>query len=91
MKKTPLGCFKPPHSPAMLRPAGDLMTINLNLAGLPAVTVPCGFAEEEDGARLPVGLQFVGRAFGEAQLLQLAHVFEQTAEFARGVPQVYAT
>ncbi|GAB4822843.1 hypothetical protein N2152v2_009889 [Parachlorella kessleri] len=50
----------------------------------------CSSREEEGGARLPVGLQFVGRAFGEGQLLQLAHVFEQTAEFARGMPQVYA-
>ena len=57
---------------------GDLMTVNLNLAGLPAVVVPCGFAEE-GGARLPVGVQMVGRMFGEAELLAAAHVFEQTA------------
>jgi aspartyl-tRNA(Asn)/glutamyl-tRNA(Gln) amidotransferase subunit A len=66
------------------------MTINLNLAGLPALTLPCGFTED-GGSVLPVGLQMVGRAFGEADLLQIAHAFEQTAEFARGhVPQVYA-
>ena len=39
--------------------AGDLMTINLNLAGLPAVTVPCGYAEDA-GSRLPVGIQARG-------------------------------
>ncbi len=66
------------------------MTINLNLAGLPAVTLPCGFAEE-GGVRLPVGLQMVGRAFGEGELLRIAHAFEQTAAgFARGTPVVYA-
>lgn len=71
-------------------PTGDLMTVNLNLAGLPAVTLPCGFTTE-GGATLPVGIQMVGRPFGEAALLQTAHVFEQTAAgFARGQPQVYA-
>lgn len=59
---------------------GDVMTVNLNLAGLPAVVVPCGFAQGgEGGQQLPVGLQIIGRMFGEAQLLRVAHAFEQTA------------
>lgn len=59
-------------------------------AGLPAVVVPCGFEEGtgSQGQALPVGLQIIGRAFGEAQLIQLAHVFEQTADFAQGQPQL---
>ena len=64
---------------------GDLMTVNVNLAGLPAVVVPCAYVpavsaggSEADGKLLPVGLQLVGRAFGEAELLEIAHVFEQT-------------
>ncbi|KAK9822511.1 hypothetical protein WJX81_008348 [Elliptochloris bilobata] len=67
---------------------GDLMTVNLNLAGLPAITVPCGFEEPRDdgAARLPVGLQIIGRAFGEADMIGVAHVFEQTADFAWGSP-----
>eukprot|EP00878_Enallax_costatus_P026790 GHUV01028789.1.p2 GENE.GHUV01028789.1~~GHUV01028789.1.p2 ORF type:complete len:115 (+),score=50.45 GHUV01028789.1:290-634(+) len=71
---------------------GDLMTINLNLSGLPAVVVPCGFTTAEDGgAPLPVGLQMVGRMFGEQQLLQLAHMYEQTADVAGSAqPQVVA-
>jgi len=69
---------------------GDLMTVNVNLAGLPAVSVPCGFVEEE-GVRLPVGLQLIGRAFGEADLLQLAHVYEQTAGHVGAVPPSYAS
>ena len=64
------------------------MTVKVNLAGLPAIVVPCahvdapgggeGAAAAAGGRRLPVGLQIVGRAFGEAELLELAHVFEQT-------------
>ncbi len=59
-------------------------------AGLPAVVVPCGFEEGtgSQGQALPVGLQIIGRAFGEAELIQLAHVFEQTADFAQGQPQL---
>ncbi|GIL94464.1 hypothetical protein Vretimale_664 [Volvox reticuliferus] len=62
---------------------GDLMTVNVNLAGLPAVVLPVGFmagagAEGQD-VQLPVGMQLIGRGFDEAGLLQLAHVYEQTA------------
>lgn len=67
------------------------MTVNLNLAGLPAVCLPCGFVDQPDGARLPVGMQMIGRAFGEADLLQLAHAFEQTAGvMADARPPVHA-
>ena len=55
------------------------MTVNVNLAGLPAIVVPCAHVDVE-GRMLPVGLQLVGRAFGEAELLELAHVFEQTLQ-----------
>lgn len=69
---------------------GDLMTVNLNLAGLPAVCLPCGFAEQPSGGTLPVGMQMIGRAFGEGDLLQLAHIFEQTAAvMALRRPAVY--
>lgn len=56
--------------------AGDLMTVNVNLAGLPALVVPCGFAGE--GQQLPVGLQFIGSSFEEGKLLEVGHIFEQT-------------
>jgi hypothetical protein len=57
-------------------------------AGLPAITVPCGFEAPRDGGGgpLPVGLQIIGRAFGEADMISVAHVFEQTADFAWGSP-----
>eukprot|EP00200_Dunaliella_tertiolecta_P019212 CAMPEP_0202402934 /NCGR_PEP_ID=MMETSP1128-20130828/4589_1 /ASSEMBLY_ACC=CAM_ASM_000463 /TAXON_ID=3047 /ORGANISM="Dunaliella tertiolecta, Strain CCMP1320" /LENGTH=549 /DNA_ID=CAMNT_0049007071 /DNA_START=8 /DNA_END=1657 /DNA_ORIENTATION=- len=60
---------------------GDVCTVNVNMAGLPAVVVPCGFADQAShpgSPQLPVGLQVVGRAFDEAGILQLAHAYEQT-------------
>ena len=70
--------------------AGDKMTVNVNLAGLPAVAVPCGFAAPEGGgAPLPVGRQMIGRPFGEVAPLE--HAFEPTAaDFASGWPAVFA-
>ena len=51
----------------------DIYTVTASLAGLPGISVPCGLI----GGKLPVGLQIVGPAFGEAKVLQLAHAFEQ--------------
>ena len=56
----------------------DLFTIPANLAGLPAISVPCGFVKE-DGADLPVGLHFTGRPLDESTLLRAAHAYEQAS------------
>ena len=64
---------------------GDLLTVNVNLAGLPAVVVRSGLSHVEGGV-LPVGLQFIGKHFGEAQLLEMAHVFEATKNIS--LPEV---
>jgi len=56
-----------------------------NLAGLPAVAIPMGFAPP---GRLPVSLQLVGRAFDEARLLSVAAVFQATSGFHRQRPPV---
>jgi aspartyl-tRNA(Asn)/glutamyl-tRNA(Gln) amidotransferase subunit A len=58
----------------------DLLTIPVNLAGLPAISVPCGFSQ----AGLPIGVQLIGNVLEEARLLQVAYQYEQAAEvFAR--------
>ncbi|KAL2322578.1 hypothetical protein Fmac_026957 [Flemingia macrophylla] len=67
--------------------AGDIMTVNVNLAGLPALVLPCGFVEGGP-AGLPVGLQMIGAAFDEGELLRVGHIFEQTLENCRFVPPI---
>ncbi|MCO5585971.1 hypothetical protein L7F22_039907 [Adiantum nelumboides] len=67
--------------------AGDLMTVNVNLAGLPALVVPCGFTGE--GQQLPVGLQFIGSSFNEGKLLEVGHIFEQTLPNSSFVPSIF--
>jgi len=51
----------------------DIYTINVNLAGLPAISVPCGFTS----SKLPIGLQLISKPFAEAELLAIAHRYEQ--------------
>ena len=58
----------------------DIFTIAANLAGICGLSLPCGFAEE-DGKRLPVGLQLLAPAFDEARLLQIAHAYEQSTDW----------
>jgi len=55
--------------------SGDMMTVNVNLCGLPAIVVRGGKVLVEDKL-LPVGVQLIGRPFGEATLLEIAHIFE---------------
>ncbi|KAL6566593.1 hypothetical protein OROMI_014997 [Orobanche minor] len=69
--------------------AGDIMTVNVNLAGLPALVLPCGLIEGGP-AGLPVGLQMIGAAFDEGELLRVGHIFEQTLENCTFVPPIIA-
>ena len=55
----------------------DIYTISVNLAGLPAIALPCGFSK----AGLPIGMQLIGRAFEEDLLLRAAHAYEQTTNW----------
>ena len=60
----------------------DICTINVNLAGLPGISVPCGFSD----AGLPVGLQMIGKAFDECNLLSFAASYEAAHEWASRRP-----
>ncbi len=59
----------------------DIYTLAVNLAGLPGMSVPCGFARG-----LPVGLQLIGDYFGEARLLNVAHRYQQVTGWHRQFP-----
>ena len=61
----------------------DLLTIPANLAGLPAISLPCGF----DKSGLPIGLQLIGNVFEEGKLLQVANQFEKAAEVYKNRPK----
>ena len=60
----------------------DVFTISVNLAGLPAISIPSGFTE----SGLPIGLQVIGKAFGEADMFAIANAFEQSHGYYKMMP-----
>ena len=62
----------------------DVFTISVNLAGLPAISLPCGFSK----AGMPIGLQLIGRAFEEETVLRAAHAYEQSTQWYRQKPTI---
>lgn len=62
----------------------DIYTIGVNLAGLPGVSVPCGFTK----SGLPVGLQLIGQPFQEANLLAIAHAYEKAHDWKTKTPNL---
>lgn len=60
----------------------DIFTININLAGLPAISLPCGFDENN----LPIGLQLIGRPLQECTILAAGHAFQQVTDWHRRNP-----
>jgi aspartyl-tRNA(Asn)/glutamyl-tRNA(Gln) amidotransferase subunit A len=71
------------HDPVTMY-LNDIYTIGANLAGLPGVSLPCGFVDE-----LPMGLQLVGPHFAEAKLMNAAHQFQQATDWHRRAPRGY--
>lgn len=65
--------------------ARDLTTVPINLAGVPAISVPCGFSKKEG---LPFGLQIIGKHFDEQTIYRVAHAFEQATDFHKKQPQL---
>jgi len=62
----------------------DIYTVPVNLAGLPAISIPVGFAHNR-----PVGLQVIGKAFAESRLLNIAHRFQQVTDWHRQTPPAF--
>jgi aspartyl-tRNA(Asn)/glutamyl-tRNA(Gln) amidotransferase subunit A len=62
----------------------DIHTIPVNLAGIPAISIPCGFSQEN----LPIGLQIMGKHFDEGMLLRVAYTFEQNTDFHLKKPPI---
>jgi aspartyl-tRNA(Asn)/glutamyl-tRNA(Gln) amidotransferase subunit A len=64
----------------------DIYTISTNLAGLPGMSIPCGFS-----SGLPVGLQIIGNYFGEARMLNVAHQYQLAHDWHLRQPAGLAT
>lgn len=61
----------------------DICTVPVNIAGLPAISIPCGF----DSNNLPIGLQIIGKAFDEETILKVAYTYEQNSGYRNLKPQ----
>ncbi len=61
----------------------DIFTLSCNLAGICGVSLPCGFTRSP---RLPIGLQLLGKPFGEENILRIAHAYEQATEWHKAKP-----
>jgi aspartyl-tRNA(Asn)/glutamyl-tRNA(Gln) amidotransferase subunit A len=62
----------------------DICTISVNLAGLPALSLPCGF----DLEGLPIGMQVIGKHFDECTILNIAYAYEQSTEWHKKKPDL---
>jgi len=64
----------------------DVCTLPINIAGLPAISVPAGFVDGPEGQRLPVGLQIIGKPFDEATVLRAAYAFQEATAWHKARP-----
>ncbi|WP_188207203.1 Asp-tRNA(Asn)/Glu-tRNA(Gln) amidotransferase subunit GatA [Alkalibacillus aidingensis] len=65
--------------------ANDIITIPVNLAGVPGISVPCGFHPDND---MPIGLQIIGKHFDESTVYRVAHAYEQATDHHKQKPQL---
>ncbi len=63
---------------------GDIYTVSVNLAGIPAVSIPCGFGSNG----MPVGMQLIGNAFDEPKLVKAAYAFQKATDFHTKKPEI---
>lgn len=63
----------------------DVYTLSTNLAGICGMSVPCGFTGGEDGKKLPVGLQLLGKPFAEGDLIKVGHAYEKSCDWQKTV------
>ena len=64
----------------------DIYTLSTSLAGLPGMSIPCGFGQGEKNSKRPVGLQIIGNYFAEAKLLGIAHQYQQVTDWHTRLP-----
>jgi aspartyl-tRNA(Asn)/glutamyl-tRNA(Gln) amidotransferase subunit A len=64
----------------------DIYTLSTSLAGLPGMSIPCGFGSGEKNENRPVGLQIIGNYFAEAKLLNIAHQYQQVTDWHARAP-----
>ena len=64
--------------------ANDILTIPVNLAGVPGISVPCGFSSNN----LPIGLQIIGKHFDESTVYRVAHAYEQATDYHKAKPEL---
>ncbi len=62
----------------------DIFTLSLNLAGVPGISIPCGFTSD----KLPVGLQIIGKHFDEASILKVSYAYEQATDWHKRKPSL---
>jgi aspartyl-tRNA(Asn)/glutamyl-tRNA(Gln) amidotransferase subunit A len=62
----------------------DIFTLSANLAGIPGISLPCGFSSEN----LPIGLQIMARHFAEDALFKVAYNFEQATDYHKKKPKI---
>ncbi|MFC5513639.1 Asp-tRNA(Asn)/Glu-tRNA(Gln) amidotransferase subunit GatA [Massilia jejuensis] len=65
----------------------DIFTLSTSLAGLPGMSIPCGFGSGEKNAKRPVGLQIIGNYFSEAKLLGIAHQYQLATDWHQRAPE----